>query len=49
MKVLNLYLEEGRDILGNIAQGLKLYFPVYPDLSHNTDILIDLTMDLLLQ
>ena len=49
MKILNLYLEERRDILVNIARGLRLYFPVNPDLSHNTDILIDLTMDILLQ
>ena len=31
------------------SRGLMLYFTVYPDLSHNTDILIYLTMDLLLQ
>ena len=48
MEILNFYLEERRDILGNVAQGLRQYFPVYPDLSHNTDILIYLTMDLLL-
>ena len=40
-KILYLYCDKMRDIQSNIAgaRGLRLYFIVYTDLSHNTDIL----------
>ena len=37
--ILYLYCDKRRDILWNIAWA-RLYFTVYPNLSHNTDIFI---------